>query len=163
MHVNVRDNFYFIDKNCHFDADNSSSCEIAKIYGTDVSSRASPSDCNQFPFPVDMSDQPQPSTSRDNADGSCESAGLGRPDVDVDSPTPCSSRRRSSSSAAWPPRPITRVDSDDDEEDTPVTYSSQVDYQRDAMMTSPTDNCRDKQPVTMSLSLIHIWRCRRRG
>ena len=75
------------DANC---AGDSSSFDMARIYATDVSAHPSLSDINQlpFPFPVDTSDQPRPSTS-----GSAVA------------PEPCNSRRRSSSPAAWPLRP----------------------------------------------------------
>ena len=141
-----------------------SSCyDIARIYGTDASSRASLSEDNQLPFPVDTSEPPRPSTSRHDAEESGRAPELGRPDVEATSPMPCSSRRRSSSPAAWPPRPavmgLDGMDSDDDDDARPATYSSQVgesvDYRRDAT-PSPTCDIRGKQPATKSRVGVNV-------
>ena len=136
----------------------SSSYEITKLCGADVSGRASTSDDNQLPF----ADQPRPSTSRGSAEESGGVPGLSRSSVVAASPAPCGSRRRSSSPAAWPPRPgsmslsANEMDSDDDDEARPSTYSSQgvesLDDRRDEM-PSLTDDSRGKQPAAKSRGL----------
>ena len=131
-----------------------------------MSGHASLSDDNQLPFPVDVSDQPRPSTSRGDAEESGGALGLGRPGGEATSPRPCGSRRRSSSPAAWPPRPVTMsldaLDSDDDDDARPTaTYSSPAvesfDHRRDATPSPtcdgtplPTFDGRGKQPATKS-------------
>ena len=138
-------------------AGDSSSYEIARLYGTDVSGhRTSTSDDNPLPFP----NQSRPSTSRGDAGDSGGVAGLGRSGAVPASPTPCGSRRRSSSPAAWPPRPASmslsanELDSDDDDDDArPASCSSQGAKSRDLRRDdepSPTDESRGKQPATRS-------------